>query len=82
MAYFDRGSADPTTREVKLQFDWGARFGVALGGTYLRLHRGFIPKFAVAFTVDYVPAMGEQPGLTQIGLGLRTGLDFSRWYGF
>ena len=82
MAYFDRGSADPSTREVKLQFDWGARMGMALGGTYLRLHRGFIPKFAVAFTVDWVPAMGEQPGLTQIGLGLRTGLDFSRWYGF
>lgn len=82
LAYFDRGSADPSTREVKLHFDWGLRFGAAIGGTYLRLHRGFIPKFAVAFTVDWVPAMGEQPGLTQIGLGLRTGLDFSRWYGF
>jgi hypothetical protein len=82
MAYFDRGSADASTREVKLHFDWGVRLGAALGGTYLRLHRGFIPKFAVAFTVDFVPAMGEQPGLTQIGLGLRTGLDFSRWFGF
>jgi hypothetical protein len=82
MAYFDRGSADASTREVKLHFDWGTRFGAAIGGTYLRLHRGFIPKFAVAFTVDYVPAMGDQPGLTQLGLGLRTGIDFSRWLGF
>jgi hypothetical protein len=82
MAYFDRGSADPSTRELKLHFDWGLRFGAALGGTYLRLHRGFIPKFAVAFTVDYVPAVSDQPGLTQIGIGFRTGIDFSRWFGF
>jgi hypothetical protein len=82
MAYFDRGSADPTTRQLKLHFDWGARFGAAVGGTYLRLHRGFIPKFAVAFTVDFVPAVQDQPRLIQLGVGLRTGLDFSRWFGF
>lgn len=82
MAFFDRGSADPVTREVELHFDWGTRVGVALGGTYLRLQRGFIPKFAVAFTVDYVPALMDQPGMTQLGIGLRTGIDFSRWWGF
>jgi hypothetical protein len=82
MAYFDRGSADAATRQVELHFDWGTRLGIAVGGTYLRLHRGFIPKFAVAFTIDYVPAVSGQPGLTQLGLGLRTGLDFSRWRGF
>jgi hypothetical protein len=82
LAYFDRGSADPTTRQLKLHFDWGARFGAAIGGTYLRLHRGFIPKFAVAVTVDYVPGVKDQPRLIQLGLGLRTGIDFSRWFGF
>jgi hypothetical protein len=82
MAYFDRGSADPSTRQFKLHFDWGLRMGFAIGGTYLRLHRGFIPKFAVAFTADLVPGVANQPGLTQLGVGLRTGLDFSRWFGF
>jgi hypothetical protein len=82
MAFFDRGSADPVTGDVELHFDWGTRVGFAVGGTYLRLQRGFIPKFAVAFTLDYVPAMVDQPGLTQIGIGVRTGIDFSRWWGF
>jgi hypothetical protein len=82
MAFFDRGSADPVTRELELHFDWGTRLGFAIGGTYLRLQRGFIPKFAVAFTVDFVPAVMDQPGLTQLGIGLRTGIDFSRWRGF
>ena len=82
LAYFDRGSADAATRQVSLHFDWGLRLGFALGGTYLRLHRGFIPKFAVALTADLVPGVAGNPGLIQLGLGLRTGLDFSRWRGF
>ncbi len=82
MGYIDRGSADPTTGRVKANFNWGLRLGAAIGGTYLRLQRGFIPKFALAVTVDILPAIDGKPGLTQIGIGARTGVDFSRWFGF
>ncbi len=79
MGYVDRGSADPATGAVKAHINWGMRLGAALGGTYLRLQRGFIPKFAVAVTVDVLPAVDGRAGLTQVGIGARTGLDFSRW---
>jgi hypothetical protein len=82
MAYIDRGSADPTTGRVEAHFDRGIHFGVAIGATYLRLQRGVIPKFAVSLTVDYVPGVDGQPGLTQIGVGARTGIDLSRWKRF
>jgi hypothetical protein len=81
MAYFDSGSADASGK-VEAHFDGGIHFGVALGGTYLRLQRGLIPKFAVSLTVDHVPGRDGQAALTQIGIGARTGIDISRWKEF
>jgi hypothetical protein len=82
MAYFDQGSADPNTGRVEAQFDGGLHLGVAIGATYLRLERGIIPKFAVSFTVDHVPGVKGNPTLTQVGIGVRTGIDLSHWRAF
>jgi hypothetical protein len=80
MGYIDQGSADPVTGKVNFNINWGIRFGAAVGGSYLRLQRGMMPKFDLSFTVDYLPAVDGQPALTQIGFGARTGIDFSSWY--
>jgi hypothetical protein len=82
MAYLDQGSADPVTGEVQASFDRGVHAGIAVGGSYLRLQRGVMPRFAIALTVDYVPAVGGRPALTQIGIGARTGIDIARWASF
>ncbi len=82
MAYIDSGSADPNTGRVSGHFDPGIHGGVALGGTYLRLQRGVIPKFSVALTVDYVPGAAGRPAVTQVGIGARTGIDLSSWTSF
>jgi hypothetical protein len=82
MGYFDKGRADPTTGQVTAHFDKGLHTGVALGGSYLRLLQGFLPRFAVALTLDYVPAASGRTALTQIGVGARTGVDFARWTRF
>lgn len=79
IAYIDEATADQVMREVKVQFDWGYRVGAALGGTYVRLNRGVVPKFAVFVTVDHVPGTSGQLSLTQISIGARTGLDLSHW---
>jgi hypothetical protein len=79
IAFIDQGRADPVTQRVTAQYDWGARIGLAVGGSFLRLQRAVIPKFAVSLTVDHVPG---DPNLTQIGIGVRTGVDFSRWSRF
>ena len=82
MFYFDEGMADPITGRVDAQFDRGIHLGIAVGATYLRLERGIIPKFAISVTVDHVPGTDGKATLTQLGLGARTGIDFSRWMGF
>ena len=82
MFYFDEGMADPITGTVVAQFDRGIHVGIAVGAAYLRLERGIIPKFAVSITVDYVPGTDGKATLTQLGIGARTGIDFSRWMGF
>jgi hypothetical protein len=82
MGYFDEGSADPITGSVVAQFDRGLHFGVALGAIYLRLERGILPKFSFSITVDHVPGRDGKATLTQLGIGLRTGIDISRWRRF
>ncbi len=82
IAYIDYARADAETGRVSLQYDLGWRVGVALGGTYLRLEQGAIPKFSVGVTVDRVPAVDGKPALTQVGVGVRTGIDLSRWTRF
>jgi hypothetical protein len=82
IAYVDSAMADPTARQVDVQFDWGWRAGLAIGGSYIRFNRGVIPKFAVALTVDHVPSREGKPSLTQLGIGLRTGFELSRWTRF
>jgi len=54
---------------------FGAHTGIALGGSFLRLKQGVIPKIAFTLTVDSLPS----EGITQIGFGARTGFDVSFW---
>lgn len=82
MAYVGRATANAATGAVAVHYNWGIHAGTAIGASYLRLQRGFIPKFAVAFTIDHVPGVGARPTLTQVGVGVRTGVDFSRWQRF
>jgi hypothetical protein len=82
MGYFDEGSADPITRQVEAQFDRGLHLGVAVGAIYLRLERGLMPKFSFSITVDHVPGRDGKANLTQLGIGVRTGIDLSRWRSF
>lgn len=80
VSYVDRASAGSTG--VTAHYHTGVRAGIATGGTFLRLGRGFVPTFAVTLTVDWIPAAGNSPALTQVGLGLRTGVELSRWRKF
>ena len=82
MGYFDEGSADPIDAEVAARFHRGLHLGIALGATYLRLERGFIPRLSFAVTVDHVPGGAGRPTITQLGIGIRTGIDLSRWKRF
>lgn len=82
LAYFDQASTNEAGTRVNARYYGGIHSGVALGGTYLRLARGVLPKFSVAVTVDVIPAVNGHAALTQIGIGLRTGVDVSRWYDF
>jgi hypothetical protein len=82
LAYIDRASADQATGRIEANYDWGWRVGFAVGGTYLRLQRGVMPRFAVAVNVDRVPGVDGKAALTQLGIGLRTGVDLSRWTSF
>jgi hypothetical protein len=82
LAYIDEAAADGTTGAVSARYYGGIRTGVALGGTYLRLGRGVLPKFSVAFTAEVIPAVANAPTLTQFGVGVRTGVDVSRWRNF
>jgi hypothetical protein len=80
ISYVDRATAGTTG--VSAHYHTGLRTGVAVGGTFLRLGRGVVPTFAFTMTVDWIPAVGNTPALTQIGFGLRTGIELSRWRRF
>jgi hypothetical protein len=82
MGYFDEGSANPIDGQVSGRFHRGVHLGVAIGATYLRLERGVIPKFSFAITMDHAPGGAGLPTITQLGIGLRTGVDLSRWRRF
>lgn len=79
MAHIGRAEVDQLSRHVEIQFDWGYRVGLAVGGSYLRLARGVIPKFGFAVTIDQVPGADGRATLTQFSVGFRTGIDLSRW---
>lgn len=81
VSYVNRASAS-ASGNVSAHYHTGVRTGVALGGTLLRLGRGFVPKFSIAATVDLIPAAGGSAALTQVGIGLRTGVDLSSWREF
>lgn len=69
MAYFN---------QVTAQIEPGLRAGVGIGGLYLRLKRGLLPRFTFGVTVDHAPSWGRGAVMTQIAAGLRAGFDLSR----
>jgi hypothetical protein len=82
MAYLGEGSADPITGRVSGKLDRGIHVGLGVGASYLRLERGLVPKFTFSVTVDHIPGRAGAPTLTQIGFGVRTGIDLSSWKRF
>lgn len=69
MAYFN---------QVAARIEPGFRAGVGVGGLYLRLKRGLIPRFTFGVTVDHAPGWGSGSVITQVSAGLRAGFDLSR----
>ncbi len=70
MAYFN---------QVDGRIEPGLRAGVGVGGTYLRMKRGPLPRFVFGITVDHAPGWGgDRPRVTQFSAGLRAGFDLSR----
>lgn len=64
--------------QVEGRIEPGVRAGVGLGGTYLRLKRGFLPRFTFGVTLDHAPGWGGGANITQVSAGLRAGFDLSR----
>ena len=56
----------------------GVRAGFGVGGTYLRLKRGLLPRFTFAVALDHAPGWGGGHTITQASAGLRAGFDLSR----
>ena len=56
----------------------GVRAGVGIGGTYLRLKRGFLPRFTFGILLDHAPGWNDGVTITQLSAGLRAGFDLSR----
>jgi hypothetical protein len=56
----------------------GVRAGVGIGGTYLRLKRGILPRFTFGFLLDHAPGWNDGVTITQLSAGLRAGFDLSR----
>lgn len=69
MAYFNQagGVVEP-----------GLRAGVGIGGSYLRLKRGFLPRFTFGILLDHAPGWNDGVTITQLSAGLRAGFDLSR----
>lgn len=63
---------------VEARVEPGFRAGVALGGTFVRLKRGLLPRFAFAVAMDHAPGWGsDHMTLTQLSAGLRAGFDLT-----
>jgi hypothetical protein len=56
----------------------GVRAGVGIGGSYLRLKRGFLPRFTFGVLLDHAPGWNDGVTITQLSAGLRAGFDLSR----
>jgi hypothetical protein len=69
MAYFNQveGIVEP-----------GLRVGVGIGGSYLRLKRGLLPRFTFGILLDHAPGWNDGVTITQLSAGLRAGFDLSR----
>ena len=69
MAYFNQveGIVEP-----------GLRAGVGVGGSYLRLKRGLLPRFTFGVLLDHAPGWNDGVTITQLSAGLRAGFDLSR----
>jgi hypothetical protein len=77
--YIDRATADQFSGTVSANSQLGIRAGVAVGASYLRIQQGIMPKFTFAFTFEHIPAATMGHAITQIGVGARTGFDFTFW---
>jgi len=82
LLFIDRAAADPKLGIVDAGAVPGVRFGAGIGGKYLRIQQGVIPRFTFAFTLDLIPSDNGRPTLVQLGFGARTGLDLSSWKSF
>jgi hypothetical protein len=56
----------------------GVRAGVGIGGSYLRLKRGLLPRFTFGVLLDHAPGWNDGVTITQLSAGLRAGFDLSR----
>jgi hypothetical protein len=64
--------------QVEGRLEPGVRAGFGIGGHYLRLKRGLLPRFTFAVSFDHAPGWGDGATITQASAGLRAGFDFSR----
>jgi hypothetical protein len=64
--------------QVEGRLEPGLRAGFGIGGHYLRLKRGLLPRFTFAFSFDHAPGWGAGATITQASAGLRAGFDLSR----
>lgn len=64
--------------QVEAKIEPGFRGGLGVGGTYLRMKRGLLPRFTFALTIDHAPGWGASSTVTQVSAGLRAGFDLSR----
>jgi len=63
--------------QVDGNVEFGVRLGAGVGGTYLRLKRGPLPRFSFGATVDHAPGGGNRPAITLLSVGFRAGFDLS-----
>jgi hypothetical protein len=64
--------------QVEGRIEPGVRAGLGIGGAYLRLKRGLLPRFTFAIALDHAPGFGGGATITQASAGLRAGFDLSR----
>lgn len=69
MAYFN---------QVERIVEPGLRAGVGVGGSYLRIKRGLLPRVTFGVLLDHAPGWNDGVTLTQVSVGLRAGFDLSR----
>jgi hypothetical protein len=63
--------------QVEGKIELGLRAGVGVGGSYLRLKRGPLPRFSFGVSVDHAPGGGSRPSVTLLSAGFRAGFDLS-----